>query len=176
MAEETKPEAAAAEAPAKKKPTKLIGMVAGLMIVQGAVVFMVARMTGPQSAGAAQADLHGAPQDDHEKTVEIPLIEDKFQNMQTGRAWIWDVSICLQVPSKNQEFVDKALQERIGEVTEGVGQIFRRAQNTQLREPGLESLNRQLHAYVTQILGKDAEGHDRFKKVLITKCTGFPAE
>lgn len=174
-ADETKPEAAEA-APAKKKPTKLIGMVAGLMIVQGAAVFMVARMTGPQAAAAAEADLHGAPQDDHEKTVEIPLIEDKFQNMQTGRAWIWDVSICLQVQGKNQEYVDKVLQERIGEVTEGVGQIFRRAQNTQLREPGLESLNRQIHAYVSQILGKDAEGHDRFKKVLIPKCTGFPAE
>lgn len=174
MAEETKPEAA--EAPAKKKPTKLIGMVAGLMIVQGAAVFMVARMTGPQAAAAAEAHLHGAPQDDHEKTVEIPLIEDKFQNMQTGRAWIWDVSIVLQVPAKNQEYVDKVLGERIGEVTEGVGQIFRRAQNTQLREPGLESLNRQIHAYVSGILGKDADGHDRFRRVLIVKCTGFPAE
>lgn len=174
MADETKPEAA--EAPAKKKPTKVIGIVAGLMIVQGVGVFMVARMTGPQAAAAAEANLHGAPQTDHEKTVEIPLIEDKFQNMQTGRAWIWDVSISLQVPAKNQEYVDKVLQERIGEVTEGVGQIFRRAQNTQLREPGLESLNRQIHAYVTQVLGKDASGHDRFRRVLITKCTGFPAE
>jgi flagellar basal body-associated protein FliL len=175
--EQPKPDAPAPDAAApKKKSSKLVPIVAVLMIVQGVAVFMVAKMTGPKAAAAAEADLHGAPQDDGEVTVELPLIEDQFQNMQTGRAWIWDVSIVLQVPAKNQAHVEELLENRAGELAEGVAQIFRRAQNNQLREPGLESLNRQIHAFVNQVFGKDAQGKDRVKRVLIPKCKGFPAE
>jgi len=174
--EEAKPVAESAEPAPKKKPTKVIGIVAVLMIIQGIAVFMVAKMTGPKAAAAAETELHGEQKNDHEATVEIALIEEKFQNLQTGRAWIWDVSIILQVPAKNQEFIEKQLEQRNGELSEGVAQIFRRAQNSQLREPGLESLNRQLFSFVNQVFGKDGENKDRVKRILIPKCKGFPAE
>lgn len=169
-------EAKTDQPPAKKPPIKTIGIVAVLMLVQGAAVFMVAKMTGPKSAEAAATQLEGVDQTDREQTVEIPLIEDRFQNMQTGRVWIWDVSIVLVVKTRNEEHVKKELERRKAEIGEGISMIFRRAQHIHLREPALETINRQITTYIDQVMGKDAEGRSRVERVLIPKCKGFPGE
>src|SRR4051812_23634763 len=91
-------EAPPAEAkPAKKGlPLKTVGMVAGLMIAEAVGVFLFVSATGPRSQTAGAQIIKGSDQADLEATVEIPLIDDKFQNMQTGRAWIWDTEIVLK--------------------------------------------------------------------------------
>lgn len=171
---EAKPDAAA---PAKKGlPVKMIGAVAVVMVVEAGAVFMIAKATGPKHAQAAEATLHGASQNDQEATVEIPLIEEKFQNMQTGRVWIWDTEIYVKVRKKNEEYVTGVLDNRSAEIKEGVAMIFRRAQHSQLKEPGMETINRQLSAYISSIIGKDADAKDRMERVVIPKCRGFPAD
>lgn len=165
------------DAPAKKgPPIKAIGAVAAIMAVEAGAVFMIAKMTGPKAAEASETHIEGADQTDHEATVELPLIEEKFQNMQTGRVWIWDSEIVLKVRKKNEEFVQGVLDNRAAEIKEGVSMIFRRAQHSQLKEPGLETINRQLAAYLSQIIGKDADGKERLERVVIPKCRGFPAD
>lgn len=181
MADKDKPQGeeaqpSAPQAPAKKgSPVKLFGIVGVLMILQGAGVFMLARMTGPQPAAAA-ASLLTADQTDHEATAEVALLDDRFQNMQSGRVWIWDMEFVLKVKAKNQEFVQQQLESRAAEIKEGVALIIRKAQHSQLREPGLESINRQIVAYLNTCLGADAEGKSRIERLLIPKCKGFPAE
>lgn len=176
-ATEKQPAPASAEAaPAKKggPPVKLLGIVAGLMIAEAAGVFMVAKMTGPakvEAAPLAKGDGH-----DQEATVEISLVDDRFQNMQTGRVWLWDTEIVLKVKAKNEEYVNKVLESRAAEIKEGVALVFRRAQHNQLKEAGLETLNRQLSAYLDDVVGKDADGKERIERVVIPKCKGFPAE
>lgn len=163
--------------PAKKGlPIKVIGIVAVLMAAEAGGVFFVVKATSPKVAAAAEAKLEHADQNDTEATVEIQLIDDKFQNLQTGRVWIWDSEIYLKVKKKNEEFVNKVLEEKSAEIKEGVSMIFRRAQHSQLKEPGLETINRQLVAYMNQVLGKDADGKERIERVLIPKCRGFPAD
>lgn len=174
--EKPKPEAAAtAEAPPKGKPIKVIAIVAVLMAVEGVAVFMIASMTGPKHAEAAK-HVEGVDQTDHEAAVEIQLVDDRFQNMQTGRVWVWDSEIVLKVKTKNEAFVTKVLETRSAEMKEGVALIFRRAQHSQLKEPGLETVNKQLSVYLNEIIGKDGEGHDRIERVVIPKCKGYPAE
>ena len=68
------------------------------------------------------------------------------------------------------------LENKAAEIKEGVAMIFRRAQHSQLKEPGLETINRQISAYVNQAIGKDAEGHERVVRVVIPKCRGFPGD
>ncbi len=185
MSDDKKKEAKPAEPAAKegeaapKKgglPIKLLGIVGAIMVVQAVGVYMLAKSTGPQAASAAEAHLPHADQTDHEETIEIQLVEDRFQNMQTGRAWIWDVSIVLKVRAKNEEAVNKVLEGRAAEITEGISMIFRRAQHTHLREAGLETLNRQLLTFLDGVFGKDADNKSRIERVVIPKCKGFPAE
>lgn len=159
----------------KKKPIKLIGIVAGLMIAEGAAVFVVAGAGGgAQDAHAEQVE-HGAT-DDALRPVEIPLVEEKFQNMQTGRVWIWDIEIVLQVKGKNQEHVKGTLALREAEIKEGLAGIFRRAQHNHLKEPDLTTLNRQISRYINELIGPDHEGNPRVDRVFIPKCKGFQSE
>lgn len=164
-------------APAKKGlPIKVIGIVAALMAVEAGAVFFVAKSTAPKAAAADEVKLDSAEKVDTEATEEIQLIEDKFQNLQTGRVWIWDTEIYLKVKQKNSEYVNKLMESKSAEIKEGVSLIFRRAQHSQLKEPGLETITRQLTAYVNEVMGKDPEGKERVEKVLIPKCRGFPAD
>jgi flagellar basal body-associated protein FliL len=157
-------------------PIKMLAIVGVVMVVQAAGVYMLAKSTGPKEAQADPAHLPHADQTDHEATAEIQLVDDRFQNMQTGRAWIWDVEIVLKVRAKNEEAVNKVLETRAAEMKEGISMIFRRAQHTHLREPGLETLNRQLTSFLDSVFGKDAEQKSRIERVVIPKCKGYPAE
>jgi flagellar basal body-associated protein FliL len=169
--------AAADAAPAKKGlPIKTIAIVVVVMIVEAIAVFAVVGMSSKKPVEAEAKELHGEDHADKEAQVEIPLIEEKFQNMSTGRVWVWDTSVVIKVKKKNEEFVTHQLEARDAEFKEGLSMIFRRAQHSQLKEPGLETLNRQLLAFVNHALGPDAEGVNRVERVLFPKCKGFPAD
>lgn len=165
-----------ATTPAKKGlPKKAVLVVAAIMAAEGAGVFLIAKMTSPAPASAEVA-VEVKDQTDEEKSIEIELVSEKFQNMQTGRVWVWDAEIVLKVRVKNQPLVEETLESRKAEIKEGVGMIFRRAQHAQLKEPGLETVNRQLTAYLNELFGKDAQGHPRIERVVIPKCRGFAAD
>jgi len=159
----------------KKPPIKVIGLVAVMMIVEAVGVFVLVSATAKKPAAAGAAEIVGLNEVDHNAAVEIPLLDEKFQNMQTGGVWIWDTEIILKVKEKNAEYVAEQLEKRAAELKEGVAMIFRRAQHNQLREPGLETINRQLSAYMNKLLGNDAENEPRVERVLIPRCRGFPA-
>lgn len=176
--EETKSEGGAAgtEASGKKKsPIKLVAIVGAIMVIEAVGVFMVVGATGKKPADAHAEEIKGAEHADAEQSVEIPLVDDKFQSMQGSQIWIWDVNVVLKAKKKNEEMISKALDAQAAEIHEAVAMIFRRAQLLQLREPGLETINRQVSAYMSKLLGKDPEGKDRFERVVIPKCKGFAA-
>lgn len=175
MAEQKEKEKAAA-APAKAKPPiKMIGAVAVVMIVEAVGVYLLVGMSGAR-AQTASAEVQGADQAALSQPVEIELVDDKFQNMQTGRVWMWDTQIVIKAKKKNEEFIEGELTKRSAEIKEGVAQIMRRAQHSHLREPELTTLNRQLTAYLDKTLGPDADGNSRIERVLIPKCRGFQIE
>lgn len=168
------PEAKPAETPAKKKPPiKLIGIVAGIMIAEAAGVFFIVGGTGHKPEKADAKELRGGDHADLEKPVELSLVDDKFQNMSSGKAWMWDISMYLQVKKKNEDSVKESLKTREAEIKEGVSMIFRKATLNQLKEPGLETLNRQILAFVNRIIQPDPEGVARVDRILIPKCRGF---
>jgi hypothetical protein len=132
-------------------------------------------MTGSRAKSAA-AEIHGAEEGALQQPVEISLVDDKFQNMQTGRVWMWDVQVVLKVKKKDQPFISDELGKREAEIKEGVAQVMRRAQHSHLREPELTTLNRQLKAYLDTVFGPDADGESRIERVMIPKCKGFQVE
>jgi len=159
----------------KKSPIKMIIIVAGIMLVEAGAVIGFTMFAGGKPT-AAEAGIEGAEQSELEKLVEIALVADKFQNLQSGRVWLWDTEVYLKVRTKDQERVEGELERRRAEITQGVAQIIRKASQNQLKEPGLETLNRQFSAYAHSVFGTDAEGENRVQSVLIPKCRGFPAD
>lgn len=165
--------AAGEGAPAKKKPMKLVAIVGGVMVLEALALVMVLGATSAKPQGANAAELHGHEAAADEQTVEIQLLEEEFQTMQGSQIWIWDTNVVLQVKKRNETPVNEQLEQRSAEIHEAIAQMFKRASPNQLREPGMETLNRQITAFMGKLLGKDAEGHERLQKVLIPKCRGF---
>lgn len=168
-------------APAEASPPrpgvslKLVAVVGAIMLAEAAGVYVLVVATGPRAATAA-AEVHGMDQAPLMQSVEIELIDDKFQNMQTGRIWMWDVQIVLKVKAKDREFVEQELKRRSAEIREGIAQIMRRAMHSHLREPELTTLNRQIAAYLDKTLGLDPDGRSRIERVMIPKCKGYQIE
>lgn len=160
-----------------KKSGKMLPIIVGaLMLVEGVVVFGAVKMLGggPSSADAAQVE--GEEQASQEAPVEIELVKDAFQNMQTGRVWEWKVQIFIRVREKNVEEVTKIQERDSATIKEGIAMIFRRAHDRHLREPGLETITRQITAYLNEVFGVDPEGIARFERVIIPELKGFPAD
>jgi len=162
-------------APKKKPSIKLLGIVASVMVLEAVGVYVVVGALGhkPESAEAKHVEGgHG----DHaagEELVELPLVDDKFQNLSSGTTWMWDCALVIQVKKKNEDYAGALLKSRGAEIKEGISMIFRKATLNQLKEPGLETINRQVAAFVSTIIEPDKEKVARVERVLIPKARGF---
>jgi flagellar basal body-associated protein FliL len=167
---------AAEQAPPKKKlPIKTIGIVAGIMIAEAVAVFMLLGSGSPKASHGETpaAELHD---DDSEKTTEIELVSDKFQNMTTGQAWVWQISIFLKVKNKNSERVEEVLQQRRAEIREGLLQIIGKARHTQLTEPEKQTLSRQIASFLERLDGMTVDGKSVIERVIFADCRGYPTQ
>ena len=158
----------------KKLGIKVIAIVAVLMIAEGAGVYFLVSMTSGSAASAMS--IEGTEEAGREQTTEVLLIEDRFQNVSSGTVWLWDTSIYLQVRNKNIDRVEKVMKQREAEIKEGVAKIFRRAEDKHLRDdPGLETITRQLTAYLNDVFGTDRDDLSLIERIIIPKCTGINA-
>jgi len=154
---------------------KLVLIVAAIMLVEGVGVFLlVTSLGGPDSVEASELKKLEDMGEDAPK--EIALIEDQFQNMSTGHVWEWRVQIFLRVKQKNVAYIQRIMKRDSALIREGVALIFRQAQDRHLREPGLETITRQLTTYLNEVFGTDAEGIPRIDRVIIPECKGFRAD
>lgn len=166
-----------AEGGAKKKglPIKTIGIVVAVMALEAGALVMFLGMGAPKEVKAEE--VHELHHDDSNEVEEVAILEEEtFQNMQTGQVWVWGMSVYAQVKKKNSEYVQGVLEQRAAEIREGISQIVGRSQHTQLKEPDRQTLNRQISALLEKIVKPDEDGKPRIEKLLIPKCTGYPAD
>ncbi|RMH13430.1 MAG: hypothetical protein D6695_04065 [Planctomycetota bacterium] len=167
-------EQAAEQQQQKKLGVKTLGIIAALMLAEGAGVYFLVSMTS--GSGQSAAAIAGEDTAEQEKTTEILLVDDRFQNVDTGTIWLWDTAIYLKVRNKNVSRVEEIMKRREAEIKQGVSQIFRRAEDRHLRhDPGLETITRQLRAYLNEVFGTDKDELPLIEDVLIPKCTGINA-
>lgn len=158
----------------KKLGIKTLAMIAAMMVAEGAGVYFLVSMTS--GSGASAMDITGTDEAGREQTKEILLIEDRFPNVTSGTVWLWDTAVYLQVRNKNAERVEKIMAQREAEIKEGIARIFRKAEDRHLRDdPGLETITRQLTAYLNDTFGTDRDDLPLIERVIIPKCTGLNA-
>ncbi|MEO1584427.1 MAG: hypothetical protein AAFR96_07640 [Planctomycetota bacterium] len=175
MADDAQNSTDSTETPKGGMPKKVLVIVAGVMALEVVGVGAFLMLSGGGASEAA-ATIEADPENDPDAFIELPIVSDRYQNMHTGRVWQWDCEIVAQVRRRNETAVTSTLDRRTAEVTAGVGEIVRKATHTQLREPELQSLKRQLTVYLNEVFGDDAEGEGRVERVLIPKLRGAPAD
>jgi len=163
---------------AKKKGGGMMTFViiGAIMLVEAAAVFAIMKVTMGSSSSAQVRGIEGEEPSEEERLVEVELLKERFQNMATGRVWQWQVDVFLQVRNRNLGRVEAEMVERENEIREGIARIIRSAQDRHLREPGLETVTRQLTRYINDVFGFDPDGLPRVERVLVPRCMGAPMD
>ena len=159
----------------RRSTLKAIVIVGVIMLLEGIAVFAFVALMG-SSPQSARAGLVGGEEVERERLIEIEVLSDRLQNMSTNRVWMWETEVFIKVRQKNREAVENHLKLHRAEIHEGIARIFRRAQHGHLKEPGLETISRQLTAYLQGIFGTDAGENPYVERVVLPKCRGFPAD
>jgi len=198
MAEETKKKAEAPAAPAaaeKKEPakaekaksaglfTKTPVLLGGVMVLEAAVLIGGFKFLNRGAQTAQGASLatdkpggEGSKNTDEKKVVEIPVVEFRAPNKQSGRTFLYDVSIFIVVKEANSEKVKTTLKDRDATVKDRIRTIIAQSDPEKLgggSEPGLETLRRQIKYQLDEILGG---GESQIDEVLVARCIPFRAD
>ncbi|OWY72448.1 hypothetical protein B7486_05880 [cyanobacterium TDX16] len=158
-------------APKKKGKFGLIGLVGGLMIVEGAGIFIVMKMVGSDpdpTVGMEQALVPTTKP--WAESQEIPVAKVRVLNSSGSRAMLYNVRVVVRVHNENVERVDEFIKGRAGTVEDTIGRVIRSADERHLGEPGLETLKRQVRHELGKLLGDDS----LIEQVLIPDCMPMP--
>jgi flagellar basal body-associated protein FliL len=122
--------------------------------------------------GDAKDDGHGAKPAakarDPKAPAEIPLMEGRAVNKRNGRAIIYQVKIVVSTKGGDADAVTAKIKARESLIKDRVRTIIAQSEPDRLdggREPGLETLRRQIKAQLDQILGEGL-----ISEVMIPDC------
>ena len=188
-----KPDAAAAKDGAKKDGaaaaekkgggllTKLPVLLGGVMLIEAVVLFAGFKFLGSAAKPAQGAEIATAPAPSSTgggavppvgaKTVEIPVVDFRAPNKQSGRMFIYDVSIFAVVKSPVADQVKQIITDSDALIKDRVRTIIAESDPDKLgggSEPGLETLRRQIKFQLDEIVGDGM-----IDEVLVPRCMPF---
>jgi flagellar basal body-associated protein FliL len=176
MPEEAKDKKDGQDAPRKGGLSmKAVIIVGAVLLIEGvtiAGVFLLAG--GPDDANANTAAVDEAAQ--MELPDEVQVIEDKFQNTRTGRAYIYDTQIVVICKRKNKAEIEQKLEMMRARISADIAEIIRKAEPAHLLEPELATLKRQVQSALDSRLGSDIDGNPLVMEVVIPKCEQYRAD
>lgn len=175
MAKEQAEAKPAEQANEKKLPIKTIGIMAAVLLIEGAIIsaaFLFAGKPSDVKGDTAAIDA----QAENEKPIEVLVVAEKFQNAKSGRTYLYDTEIYIVIRKKHQEKLAEQMEQMQASITTDISTIFRRAEPTHLLEPTLATITRQISASLEKRLGPDEEGKSRIDEVLIRKCNQFRSD
>lgn len=171
MAEEKKKNAEAPE-PSRKLPVRTLALVGVLLVVQLSVVgALFVMMGGPKEAAADAA----APDPVMlaQQPREVHVAAGKFPNTRTGRTFVYDTEVYIVVAEKHRQKVAEQIENTRAQITEDIREIISRADRSQLTEPTLATIKRQLKARFDSRFGADEDGKPIVRDVVMNKFTEF---
>ena len=108
---------------------------------------------------------------DAKKTTELPVVDFRAPNKQTGRMFIYDVSIFAVVKTSSADEVKQIIADRDALIKDRVRTIIAESDPDKLgggSEPGLETLRRQIKFQLDEIVGDGM-----IDEVLVPRCMPF---
>ncbi|HWP40687.1 MAG TPA: hypothetical protein VNL70_07150 [Tepidisphaeraceae bacterium] len=166
-------------------------LLGGVMILEAAVLFAGFKFLGAGASphAAAGAELvgeeassahsgHGESGEhntsakiDRKKTVEIQVLDFRAPNKQSGRTFLYDVTIFAVTKAEHEERVKTTIKEREALIKDRVRTIIAQSDPEKLgggSEPGLETLRRQVKYQLDEIIGEGV-----IDEVLVPRCIPF---
>jgi flagellar basal body-associated protein FliL len=105
------------------------------------------------------------------KTVELKVLDFRAPNKQSGRTFLYDVSIFAVTKADYEEKVKNTIEDRTALITDRVRTIIAQSDPEKLgggSEPGLATLRRQVKYQLDEIVGEGM-----ISEVLVPRCIPF---
>ena len=121
--------------------------------------------------GAAKEGEAAADSGDPKKSAELQLVEFRAPNKQSGRTYLYDVSIWVSVKGENKAAVAAGIKDNEALIKDRVRTIIAQLDPDKLgggSEPGLETLRRQVKYQLENIIGDKM-----VDEVLVPRCIPF---
>ncbi|HLL89302.1 MAG TPA: hypothetical protein VK324_08355 [Tepidisphaeraceae bacterium] len=176
---------------------KTPALIGGVMIIEAAVLFAGFKFLSggaPQTASgaelvdpasdhgdAAAGDGHGAKGEgghgaakgpgDRRRAMEVQVVDFKAPNKQSGRTFLYDVSIFASTKAEHEQKVRDSIKEREALIKDRVRTIIAQSDPEKLgggSEPGLETLRRQVKYQLDEIVGEGL-----IDEVLVPRCIPY---
>jgi flagellar basal body-associated protein FliL len=166
--------------------TKLPVLLGGVMLIEAVVLFAGFKFLGSSAHSAQGAEVVGVgsttqPSGEaggasatESKTAEVPVVDFRAPNKQSGRLFIYDVSIYAVVKSDAADRVKQIVTDQDALIKDRVRTIIAESDPDKLgggSEPGLETLRRQIKFQLDQIVGDGM-----IDEVLVPRCMPFRAD
>ena len=171
--------------------TKLPVLLGGVMIIEALVLFVGFRFIagGPKASqgaelavpaeGAAAKGEKGekgeggaaAGAADEKKSVELQIVDFRAPNKQSGRTFLYDVTIYAVVKAEFADRVKQTITDSDALIKDRVRTIIAQSDPEKLgggSEPGLETLRRQVKYQLDEIVGEGM-----IDEVLVPRCIPF---
>jgi flagellar basal body-associated protein FliL len=161
--------------------TKTPVLIGGVMLLEAIVLFGGFKFVfgNPKSANAdlvneVKKDAEGdkaTDAADKDKSMELTVLDAKFPNRVSGRTFLYDVSIAVEVKSEFSDKVKKGIADHDALIQDRVRTIIAQLDPEKLgggSEPGLETLRRQVKYQLDEIIGDGM-----IDEVLVPKCLSF---
>ncbi len=142
---------------------------AGIDMVEGAAP--AAGEKGEGKGGEAKEGGAKGGAKDQKANVELPIVEIRAPNKQSGRTFLYDVSIFAVVRAESGDKVKDLISSRDALIKDRVRTIIAEMDPEKLgggSEPGLETLRRQVKFQMDQIVGDGL-----ISEVLVPRCMPF---
>jgi flagellar basal body-associated protein FliL len=176
--------------------TKTPVLMGGVMLIEAVVLFAGFKFLGgggPRSAAGAElvsedpsasgehaaegaGTKEGEPGNkgaaiDKRKSVEVQILDFRAPNKQSGRTFLYDVTISAVTKAEYKDRVEATIKEREALIKDRVRTIIAQLDPEKLggaSEPGLETLRRQVKYQLDEIIGEGM-----IDEVLVPRCIPF---
>jgi flagellar basal body-associated protein FliL len=113
----------------------------------------------------------GSAKIDRKRSIEVQILDFRAPNKQSGRTFLYDVTIFAVTKSEFEERVKATIKEREALIKDRVRTIIAQSDPEKLgggSEPGLETLRRQVKYQLDEIVGEGV-----IDEVLVPRCIPF---
>ena len=167
------------------KTPVLLGIV---MVIEAVVLFAGFKFLGggPKSASAEvtlvkdekpdgeKGEGKGGPRPSNDKERQVDILQAfKARNVQSGRSYIYDLSVSILVKAEDEEKIKEKVKARDAVIKDRIRTIIAQMDPEKLggMEPGLETLRRQIKSQLEIIVGEGM-----IEEVLVPTLTPFRAD
>ncbi len=139
----------------RRRNLMMVGVLVGVMCVEGAVVFVLAKKFGaaPQSLEAAgPGGLSEGEGEPKPAEREVEIVKFRAQNDRSPRPVMYELSVYARVPETHAEAFTKLVEERRFTVQDRFAGIVRAADPQRFQEPDLATLRQDFREALRKVV------------------------